>query len=59
MEKVNLAGLQQLTSERDDMYRRWVSAIKALAPDHSTRTIARCAGVSHGTVYQITKGVTR
>jgi hypothetical protein len=56
---VNLQELQDLTVQRDRLDRRWRQAIKELAPQHSTRTIARSAGVSHVTVHHMTKGVAR
>lgn len=56
---MNLQELQHITDQRDVIDRQWRSAIKALAGDHSTRTIARSAGVSHVTVHHITKGVAR
>lgn len=56
---MNLHDLKEISAQRDAIDRCWRTAIKALAPEHSTRTIARSAGVSHGTVYQITKGVPR
>lgn len=56
---MNLTELQAITDERDQIDRRWRQAIKELAPKHSTRTIARSAGVSHVTVFHMTKGVPR
>lgn len=56
---MNLHDLQEITDQRDAIDRQWRTAIKALAPQHSTRTIARAAGVSHVTVFHMTKGVTR
>lgn len=56
---VNLTSLYDLSVQRDRIDREWRAAIKALAPDHSTRVIAKHAGVSHVTVYKMTKGVTR
>ncbi len=56
---MTLEELQALTVQRDRTDRAWRSAIKGLAPQHSTRTIARYAGVSHVTVHHITRGVAR
>lgn len=56
---MNLTSLYDLSVQRDRIDREWRAAIKALAPDHSTRVIAKHAGVSHVTVYKMTKGVTR
>jgi predicted AAA+ superfamily ATPase len=56
---VTLDHLQELTLQRDLTERAWRLAIKSLATEHSTRTIARYAGVSHVTVHHMTKGVAR
>jgi len=51
--------LADLTHRRDQIEREWRSAIRDLSPRHSTRTIAKHAGVSHVTVHKITKGANR
>lgn len=56
---MNLTTLHSLAVQRDRIDREWRAAIRSLAPEHSTRMIARHAGVSHVTVYKMTKGVTR
>jgi len=56
---MNLDTLHQITAERDAIERAWRGAIKELAPSHSTREIAKHAGVSHVTVHKMTKGVAR
>lgn len=56
---MELADLRELAVARDQIDRRWRAAIRSLAPMYSTRMIAKHAGVSHVTVYKMTKGVTR
>jgi len=56
---VNLYLLHDLSVQRDRIDRQWRAAIRALAPEHSTREIAKHAGVSHVTVHKMTKGARR